>query len=363
MGIDQTPLRNDPSPNDRGVLLSDQIAYYARVHKMIHPFSKTALRPAGYCLHVGDEFMIAGQRYVFKDQRLTDLTIQPYEVAIIKIQERVCIPQFLIGRWNIKVSLAYRGLMWVGGAQVDPGFKGNLYCPIYNLSDRPVRLRQGEELAVIDFVKATAFRPKDEYTVEFETEKHAYRDFYDYDADQLESALIKHADDIEDVKTQARSVDTRMTWFTAIVISLLGLFGMSRFVTASAVSSMELPNIALVILGAVSVVLLVIVATQSIGRVTSGSVRDAVRLLSTRPKIFLRLHRWWIYFLSVLLTLVFVALYFLFAEPFDRLRDRTNNIEKRVQELESLTKQLPRKSVATRRAGKEVPGEMGTPTQ
>ena len=221
----QAPLRCDPNYQDTGVLLSDQIAYYACHHQLIDPFAPCDLRPAGYCLHVGDEFMIAGQRYNFEKQKLHDITIEPYEVAVIKIKEKVCLPRFLIGRWDIKVGLAYRGLMWVGGAQVDPGFKGHLYCPIYNLSNKPFRLKQGDELAVIDFVKTTPFREDAKYTKEFETEKNANRDFYDYRADQLESALIKQADDIEDVKAQANSVDTRVTWFTTIVVSLLGLFG------------------------------------------------------------------------------------------------------------------------------------------
>ena len=49
------------------------------VHNMIKPFSWDALRPAGYCLHVGDEFMIAGQRYNLKKEKRDDFTIEPYE--------------------------------------------------------------------------------------------------------------------------------------------------------------------------------------------------------------------------------------------------------------------------------------------
>ena len=50
-------------------------------------------------------------------------------------------PRFLIGRWNIRVTVAYKGLLWVGGPQVDPGWVGHLFCPIYNLSDQEVNFK------------------------------------------------------------------------------------------------------------------------------------------------------------------------------------------------------------------------------
>ncbi len=337
----RTPLRYDPNHRESGVLLSDQIAYYARHHQLIQPFAASALRPAGYCLHVGDEFMIAGQRYNFEKQKLHDLTIQPYEVVVIKIKERVCLPRFLIGRWDIKVGLAYRGLMWVGGAQVDPGFKGHLYCPIYNLSNRPVRLKQEDELAVIDFVKTTPFKEGAEFTIEFDTEKHANRDFYDYSADQLESALIKQADDIEDVKAQAKSVDTRMTWFTTIVVSLLGLFGVSRFVGKGEFPTMDWQFVLLLLSG---IFFLFLVARMLLLRDVasrSASVRWALRTLRIRPTGAFRIHFLWAYSVSMIMTVVFASfLYLIFANPFGQLEDRTVNLDARVTQIEEIVQNL-----------------------
>jgi hypothetical protein len=63
----------------------------------------------------------------------------------------------LIGRWNVQTKKAYKGLLWVGGAQVDPGFRGYLSCPIYNLSTEKVTLNFRDTLAVIDFVTTTPY--------------------------------------------------------------------------------------------------------------------------------------------------------------------------------------------------------------
>lgn len=139
-----------------GVLLSDRIKYYCGDEfKLIQPFDVDFLRPAGYDLRVGFNYAIGGQRSTL--QYGEKLTIDPYQVAVIQTLETLNIPDFLIGRWNIRVSLAYKGLLWVGGAQVDPGFRGRLSCPIYNLSKVPVELACGDKLAMIDFVTTTTF--------------------------------------------------------------------------------------------------------------------------------------------------------------------------------------------------------------
>jgi hypothetical protein len=100
-------------------------------------------------------------------------------------------PKFLIARWNIRVQLAYKGLLWVGGPQVDAGYVGHLFCPVYNLSDKPVSLNYGDVIAVIDFVRTSAFH---------EGESLPYSDvpperilFEDYAPQELNSALYEIA--------------------------------------------------------------------------------------------------------------------------------------------------------------------------
>lgn len=122
------------------------------------------MHPAGYKLSVGDEYYLRGRvRYLRGNEhvpyRRQDkwLEIPPFEVAIVKTGEILCLPRFLIGRWNIVVKHAYRGLLWVGGPQVDPGYVGHLFCPIYNLSDKEARLSHGDDLALMDFVKTTPY--------------------------------------------------------------------------------------------------------------------------------------------------------------------------------------------------------------
>jgi len=45
----------------------------------------------------------------------------------------------------------------VGGPQVDPGYQGKLFCPLYNLSNKTIKLRYGDTIATIDFVRTTPY--------------------------------------------------------------------------------------------------------------------------------------------------------------------------------------------------------------
>ena len=141
--------------DEKGVLLSDRIKHYCQHYHLIAPFDENLLRPAAYVLSVGRNYSIGGEHGALNDGM--PLKIEPYQVAIIETYETINMPAYLIGRWNIQVKRAYQGLLWVGGAQVDPGFRGYLCCPIYNLSTEAVTLQFRDTLAVIDFVTTTPY--------------------------------------------------------------------------------------------------------------------------------------------------------------------------------------------------------------
>lgn len=193
------------------VLLSDQIEKYAMDNsvKLIDPFNRSNLKPASYKLTIGDECSIGGK---YKKLQKCDnkIIIPPFEVVIIKTKEEINMPSFLIARWNIKVSLAYQGLLWVGGPQVDPGYKGNLFCPIYNLSDQEVMLEMGESIATIDFIRTTFLSNE---CVTFEQKRFNFKD-YNY---KLKSALFTN------VGQRLDKVEKGVEKYTSLFVTALGL--------------------------------------------------------------------------------------------------------------------------------------------
>src|SRR5579862_8857 len=212
-----------------GVLLSDEIKRCVTKFHMIEPFEETLLKAAGYELTIGDEFILGGERKELKKDG--EIRIRPFNVVVIKTAETINLPRFLIARWNVRVKWAYEGLLWVGAAQVDPGWVGHLFCPIYNLSDKEVVVRAGDPIALMDFVTTTPFRPGESK----EYSRPPKRVLLSQYASDLRSALydlaqvqMKKLDErIEatkaDIHTRVGGFQDRIDSFVSITLGVLGV--------------------------------------------------------------------------------------------------------------------------------------------
>ena len=234
------PADDDPHPDVHGVLLSDEITFYAKQCHLIAPFEQENLKPAAYELTIGDEYFLAGEFKALRREsgRKARIVIPPFEVAVIKTTEFLCLLRFMIARWNIRVRHAYSGLLWVGGPQVDPGYVGHLFCPLYNLSDRPVTLNRDDKIAVIDFVKTTRFTKnstsKEVVRYNFPPARCVLEDF---NIDGLRSGLFAMAGTrLIAVEDEVRNMGLRFATYTqmsfavfALVISSIAVLSRANF--------------------------------------------------------------------------------------------------------------------------------------
>ena len=219
------PCEDDPHDQVTGVLLSDEIAFYAEKKGMIEPFLADNLKPAGYELTIGDEYFLSGEfRELYpksEQEQERRVVIPPFQVAVLKTREIIRLPRYLIARWNIRVIHAYRGLLWVGGPQVDPGYCGFLFCPIYNLSDKPVTLETGEAIALIDFVKTSKFDKSKSKAYRFPPKRMALEEFGIAD---LRSALFTRAGEkIADFQERISNLEVRLFAFTTVAFAIFGI--------------------------------------------------------------------------------------------------------------------------------------------
>jgi len=212
---------------------------------MIEPFEELNLKAAGYELTIGDEFILGGERRELKKDG--DIRIPPFNVVVIKTAETINLPRYLIARWNVRVKWAYEGLLWVGAAQVDPGWVGHLFCPIYNLSDREVVVRAGDPIALMDFVTTTPYSPD-------ECEKYKYKRppkrvlLREYNAAELRSALfdlayVKLAKFDEKINKTSDDVRSRIDGFQGRIDSFISItFGVMGIVVAAVALSFGRPD-------------------------------------------------------------------------------------------------------------------------
>src|SRR6266478_8273938 len=91
---------DDSHPNVQGVLLSDEIQFYVNKHNLISPFDRRNLKPAAYELTLGDEYFLSGEFLTLdavSDSR-SKVVIPPFQVAVLKTTEILCIPRYIIAR-------------------------------------------------------------------------------------------------------------------------------------------------------------------------------------------------------------------------------------------------------------------------
>ena len=189
------------------MLLSDEIEYYCKNYKLLDPYEPKNIKAANYELRVGFNYSVSGKTSELA--KIGDvLEIPPYEVAVIEILETVNMPHFLIGRWNIRVRWAYKGLIWVGGPQIDAGYRGRISCPIWNLSNERIPIKCGEEIAVVDFVTTTPPNSKSELKTYHWDHRSRYL-FQDYGADSLRSAVTEAVDEIKLLQKEAKDYRDR----------------------------------------------------------------------------------------------------------------------------------------------------------
>ncbi len=224
------------------VLLSDEIKYYAerKDYPLIHPFVEANLKPARYHLTLGPEAIIAGRYQEVGPDK--PLIIAPHQVAIVRTNEVLNIPRFLIGRWNLRVDMVYKGLLWVGALQVDPGWVGYLPCPLYNLSDAEVQIDFKEKLFTIDFVRTTPFRKGSSipYTNEHFKPNPPLKTF---DPFHLKSGPYESLHRLEELVTFRDFVGFVLVIIVAVLAAIVG---------GLAISAWEIPRKATAVLSVVS---------------------------------------------------------------------------------------------------------------
>ncbi len=59
----------------------------------------------------------------------------------------------IIAKFGLSVGLFCQGIILSNGPQVDPGFRGTLFCLLFNTSNQAVHLKRGKHYATIEFNK------------------------------------------------------------------------------------------------------------------------------------------------------------------------------------------------------------------
>ena len=123
------------------------------------------------CIGSDTEMKDANKGFTYNEQFVRQnktksnvLTIPALGSALIQLNEIVDTYSVAIndnvlvtGRFDLKLTLVNKGLISQQGTQIEPCYKGRLYCFVHNLSNKDISLNQGEPIASIEFSYVSCF--------------------------------------------------------------------------------------------------------------------------------------------------------------------------------------------------------------
>lgn len=142
--------------NQGGALSQQIITNMIKCGLLLRDADLKMIKGASYDLRLGDEYYYDGLIQKLSDSK-PFLTIEPYDYAIVSCLETAWIPRDVIGKFGLSVGLFCQGIILSNGPQIDPGFRGTLFCMLFNTSNRAVHIKRGKHYATIEFNKLLGY--------------------------------------------------------------------------------------------------------------------------------------------------------------------------------------------------------------
>jgi deoxycytidine triphosphate deaminase len=121
---------------------------------MVEPFMPEKLESATYiCDFSGTYLWYDGKGKEHYERDKDELIIKPNSITYLGISTKFRIPLYLILRFNLQVKNVYKGLLLGTGPIVDPGFEGNLFIPLHNLTSNFYVIKKEAEIISVEFTK------------------------------------------------------------------------------------------------------------------------------------------------------------------------------------------------------------------
>lgn len=111
-----------------------------------------SIKGASYDLTLGDEHYYGGRRLTLTADE-PFILVEPFEFVFVTCKQKFSLPRDVVGRFDISVGLFFQGLILSNGPQVDPGFRGGLWCLLFNTSNDTVQMKRGQHYATIEFCR------------------------------------------------------------------------------------------------------------------------------------------------------------------------------------------------------------------
>ena len=184
---------------------------------LVENYNENNIKGASYDLSLGDDYYYAGD-IISLDNKNPILTIEPYDYAIVSCREVINLPKDVVAHFGLTVGLFCQGLILSNGQQVDPGFRGTLFCLLFNTSNKTVTIKKGEKYSTIDFFKMD--RLVDKYKGKYQ-EKRKIADIIPDNS--LKGAINELKQEVEELKSESRNLQNLYISVIAIIVAAISV--------------------------------------------------------------------------------------------------------------------------------------------
>lgn len=161
-------MSNAPGPYPTGVLIKSDIQNLKLIEfpDGEREEDRLCFKAASYDLRLGSQYVLPG---VMEDGTVNlkildcaesgDLFIEPFTSVVVSTYEVVKLPANVVGKFNLRIKQALRGLIVQMGTQVEPGYEGRLFALLQNLTAERIKIKYKHleyRLFTIEFTYTTA---------------------------------------------------------------------------------------------------------------------------------------------------------------------------------------------------------------
>jgi deoxycytidine triphosphate deaminase len=202
-----------------GILTKGDILPLIEASTLLKGGHPDQVQSASYDLRVGPQAWCQGSVIRLTEEK-SFFQIPPYSYAIVSALERAALPPVVIARFDLKVGYFFDGIILSNGPQVDPGYKGALFCMLYNGSGKAKTIRLGNHFATIDF--STTRRVTRVYRQQHQFEDRLERFMREEALTSPGGAIVELIE--EKISGVSRRIDNLTTNFWAIAAACIAVF-------------------------------------------------------------------------------------------------------------------------------------------
>lgn len=203
--------------NSGGVLPARVIRLMLECGMLLEKGRTKNISGASYDLSLGDEYFHGG-KILLLSEREPFLLIEPYDYAIITSEEIANFPKDICGRFDLSVGLFCQGIILSNGPQVDPGFRGPLFCLIFNTSSAPVLLKRRQHYATLEFHKL--LEPTYTYAGKYKAKKLLHY----LPANAAQGAINELKKELERVRGQNQNLQNTTWAILSLILAIIAVW-------------------------------------------------------------------------------------------------------------------------------------------